>query len=66
MTRLDKVITAPPAIRDAALAMLDEISAPLSPRRLDQAFQGTGMSRSQARRATLALKHLDIIAVVPR
>lgn len=64
MNALDKLSTAPPDVRVAALALLDEVSAPLNARELDRAFQNEGFSRSEARRLTLALKHLYVVALV--
>lgn len=65
MNALEKLRAAPPEVRAVALSMLDELSGPMSPRELDRAFADAGMSRAQARRATSALKHLNIIAVAP-
>lgn len=66
MTALDKLAAAPPAVRAAALELLDEVSAPLNARQLDRAFQDEGFTRSEARRMTSALKHLYVVALVPR
>lgn len=64
MTPLEKLRAAPPAVRTAALQLLDEVSAPLGPRELDRAFQDEGFTRSEARRFTRALKHLHVVALV--
>lgn len=64
MTPLDKLKAAPPAVRAAALQLLDEVSSPLNPRELDRAFQDEGFTRSEARRMTRSLKHLHVVAVV--
>jgi hypothetical protein len=67
MTALDKLLAAPPDVRTAALALLDEVSAPINARELDRAFQTEGgFSRREARRLTLALKHLYVVALVPK
>jgi hypothetical protein len=54
----------PPESRLAVTQVLDEISRPLSPRELDEAFRRVGFSRAQRKACTFALKGLDIIAVV--
>ena len=64
MSKLAAIVAAPPEVRAAALALLDEVSAPLNARELDRAFQNEGFSRSEARRMTLALKHLHVVALV--
>lgn len=66
MTKLAAIAAAPEEVRAAALALLDEVSAPLNARQLDRAFQNEGFTRSEARRLTLALKHLYVIALLPR
>ncbi len=66
MTPLQKLRALPPHVRAPALEALDEISAPLGPRELDRAFQNVGFSRGDARKFTLALKHLNVIAITPR
>lgn len=65
MSALDRLRAAPEEVRAAALVLLDEFSAPLNARELDRAFQSEGgFSRSEARRMTLALKHLHVVALV--
>lgn len=64
MTALDKLNAASPEVRDAVLALLDEISRPLTPRELDAAFCADGYSRGKVRHLTRALKGLAIVAVV--
>ena len=64
MSSLDNLRVASPEVREAALVLLDEISAPMNARELDRAFQNEGFSRAQARRMTLALKHIFVIALV--
>lgn len=61
----NKLRAASPEVRTATVALLDELSRPLTPRELDKAFAASGLTRAQSRRATLALKHLDIIAMAP-
>lgn len=63
MTALDKLRAAPPEVREAALALMDEISRPLTVRELDNAFRDKGFTRSQRRKFVRALNHLPIIAV---
>jgi hypothetical protein len=53
MKALDALKAAPPEVRAAALAVLDQVSAPLTERQL-------------AKRLARALRKLDIIAVAPR
>jgi|GEM_PF-4850099 len=64
MTTLEKLNAASPEVREAVLALLDDMSRPLSPRELDAAFCADGLSRSKARQMTRALKGLTIVAVV--
>jgi len=66
MTGLASLLAAPPNVRAAALALLDEMSEPLNPRRLERALQDGGLTRSAARRAMHALRHVEVIALVPR
>lgn len=61
-----QLLTAPPAVRTAALALLDEISEPLDKRSLERALQTGGLTRSAARRAMHALRHVEVIALVKR
>ncbi|MBW4330041.1 hypothetical protein KY084_04030 [Stakelama sp. CBK3Z-3] len=63
MTAQERLAAAPP-VRAHVLELLDEISSPMNARELDSAFQGEGFTRSQARRMTLALKHLYVVALV--
>lgn len=66
MSGLASLLAAPPEVRAASLALLDEMSEPLSPRRLERALQDGGLTRSAARRAMRALRHVEVIALVPR
>lgn len=66
MTPLEKLRALPPHVRAPALELLDQLTKPLDPRTMDRAFQDVGFSRGEARRFTLALKRLDVIAVVPK
>ena len=63
MTRLNKLRAASPEVRDLALALLDEMSAPMSPREIEAALCRNGFSRSKARPIVNVLKHLPIIAI---
>lgn len=63
MTAQDRLRAASPDVRNLVLELLDEISAPMAPRELDRAFQDEGFSRAQARKMTLALKHLYVVAL---
>lgn len=64
LTALDRLQLQPKRIRAQVVELLDEISRPLSPRELDEAFRLAGFSRSQRKAHTRALKGLSIIAVV--
>lgn len=66
MSAIGKLAAAPADVRAAVLELLDEVSAPLNARQLDRAFVEEGFSRTEARRMTLALKHLYVVALVPR
>lgn len=66
MTGLANLIAAPADVRTAALALLDELSAPLEPRQLERALQAGGLTRTQARRAMHALRSVHVVALVPR
>lgn len=63
MTALDKLRAASPEVRDLALALLDEVSAPMHPREIERELCHNGFTRSQARPIVNALKGLPIIAV---
>ena len=66
MTGLANLIAAPADVRTAALALLDDLSAPLAPRDLERAFQAGGLTRTQARRAMHALRAVHVVALVPK
>jgi hypothetical protein len=63
MTALEKLRAAPPDVREAALALMDELTAPMRPREIERALCGAGMTRSKARPIVMALKHLPIVAI---
>ena len=65
-TALERLRALPPIVRTPALDVLDQLTKPIAPRCLDRAFQDAGFSRSDARRMTLALKHLQVVALVPK
>lgn len=66
MSALADLIAAPADVRSAALALLDEMSAPLAPRELERALQTGGLTRTQARRAMHALRSVHVVALVPK
>ncbi|MGN6156271.1 MAG: hypothetical protein ACTHN4_11155 [Sphingomicrobium sp.] len=63
MTAQDKLRAASPEVRDLALALMDELSAPMHPRQIEQALYPAGFTRSERRRIVMALKHLPIVAI---
>lgn len=63
MSALDKLRAAPPEVREAALALMDELSAPMHPREIERALCRAGFSRSKARPIVNVLKHLPIVAI---
>ena len=66
MTALERLRALPPIVRTPALEVLDQLTKPITPRQLDQAFKDAGFARSEARRMTLALKRLNVVALVPK
>ena len=66
MTPLQRIRALPPIVRIPALEVLDELTRPITPRVLDRTFQEAGFSRADARRMTLALKRLQVVALVPK
>jgi hypothetical protein len=66
MKALDALKAAPPEVRAAALAVLDQVSAPLTERQLASAFRAHGIGLLDSKRLARALRKLDIIAVAPR
>jgi endonuclease III len=63
VTTADKLKAASPEVRQAALALMDELSAPMHPREIERALCRAGLSRSKARPIVNVLKHLPIIAI---
>ncbi|WP_395624270.1 hypothetical protein [Sphingomonas daechungensis] len=63
MSALHKLRAASPEVREAALALMDELSAPMDPRSIEKALCRAGFSRSKARPIVMALKRLPIIAI---
>jgi hypothetical protein len=63
MTAQDKLRAASPEVRDLALALMDELSAPMHPREIERALCSNGFTRSKARPIVNALKHLPIVAI---
>ena len=66
MKALDALKAAPPEVRAAALAVLDQLSAPLTERQLASALRAQRIGLLDAKRMARALRKLDIIAVAPR
>lgn len=65
MNAIEAINAAPPHVRTAALALLDQVSAPLTDRQLVAAFRSRGFGWIEARRMARALRRLDIIAITP-
>lgn len=63
MNAVEKLQAAPPPVRELALALLDEPSAPMHPRELERALCRAGFTRSKARPIVNVLKHLPVIAI---
>ena len=53
-------------VKALALAFLDEVSAPLTPREIERALRDYGVSKSQRAVLASALHRLNIIAVTPK
>ena len=66
MNAIEALHAAPANVRGAALALLDQVSAPLTDRQLVAALRGHGFGWIEARRMARALRRLDIIAITPR
>ena len=66
MKALDALKASPPEVHAAALAVLGQVSAPLTARQLASAFPAQGIALLEAKRMARALRKLDIIAVAPR
>jgi hypothetical protein len=65
-SKYDRIRETPRPSRQAALAMLDDLTAPVSPRTIDRALQDEGLTRSEARKLTKVLKRFHVIALTPR
>lgn len=60
----DKLEAAPHHVRKQVLALLDEMSAPMTARQIEHALQNVGgLTRSERRKVIQALKRLPIIAI---
>lgn len=59
----DKLQGAPHHVRRYVLELLDQMSAPMTARELEQALCRAGFTRSEARPIVKALKVLPIIAI---
>ena len=66
MKALDALKAASPEVRAAALAVLDQLSAPLTERQLASALRAQRIGLLDAKRMARAVRKLDIIAVAPR
>ena len=66
MKALDALKAVPPEVRAAALAVLDQVSAPLTERQLVRAFRANGIGLLDARQMARALRKFAIIVVAPR
>ncbi len=66
MKALGVLETATPKVRAAALAVLDQVSAPLTERQLASAFRAHGIRLLDVKRMVRALRKLNIVAVAPR
>jgi hypothetical protein len=63
VTAQGKLRAASPEVRDLALALMDDLSAPMHPREIERALCRNGFTRSKARPIVNALKRLPIVAI---
>lgn len=63
MSAVNKLASASPEVRELALALMDDLSVPMTPREIEFALKAAGMTRSQARPIVKALKALPIVAI---
>ncbi len=54
---------AEPGVRDAALELLDRVSAPLTVRQVERAFRSFGVSRNHSETLASILRRFTIIAI---
>jgi hypothetical protein len=66
MNAFDALHAAPAEVREAALDLLDAVSAPLTERQLVTALRQSGLGVLEARQVARSLRKLDIIAVSRR
>lgn len=66
MNAFDALHAAPAEVREAALNLLDAVSAPLTERQLALALRQSGLGVLEARRVARSLRKLDVIAVSRR
>ena len=60
----DRLQAEPPPVRQRVLEILDEMSAPMDRRDIEDALLAAGgFTRSERRRLAQALRHLPIIAI---
>lgn len=60
----DKLEAAPHHVRKQVLALLDEMSAPMTARQIEHALVNAGgLTRAERKKVVLALKRLPIIAI---
>ncbi len=64
LTPQQRLRALPPHVRQPALEILDQLTRPLSPREIDRAIQNEGFTRSEARRVSLVLKRLQVVALI--
>jgi hypothetical protein len=56
---------ADPAVREAAMHLLDQVSAPMTARQIEHALREYGVSKSQRSILASAIHRLNIIAIIP-
>ncbi len=63
--KLEALNRADPAVRTAALELLDQISRPLAPREIERALRDAGHSKSWSCHIASCLRDLNLIAITP-
>jgi hypothetical protein len=67
MNAIEALHAAPAEVRALALALLDQVSAPLTDRQVAAAFRRQGIGRlEELMRMARGLRRLDLIAIEPR
>lgn len=60
----NRLMAEPYQVRRRVIELLDEMSAPMHPREIEQALLATGkFTRTERRKIVMALKHLPILAM---